>query len=110
MSEIMAYCGLLCNNCLAYKATVADDMSMREKTAEQWSRMYNVEIKPEDINCLGCNSDVLVGHCKVCEIRSCAREKGMENCGKCESFVCSKVEGILKHDESARERLSSVRE
>jgi hypothetical protein len=36
MSEMVAYCGLLCNECLAYKATVADDMALREETAAQW--------------------------------------------------------------------------
>lgn len=106
MSGIMAYCGLLCSECLAYKATVADDEELREKTAQEWSRMYNAQLKPEDINCLGCGSDVLFSHCNVCEIRACARDKGIEDCGKCGSFACGKVEGILKHDEGARERLS----
>ncbi len=107
MGEVMAYCGLLCSECLAYKATVADDMGMREKTAENWSKMFGGEIKPEDINCLGCDSDVLFSHCNVCEIRSCAKDKELKNCGGCESFACGKLEGILKHDEGARERLKA---
>lgn len=106
MSEMMAYCGLLCNECPTYKATVADDMALREKTAAEWSKMNNADIKPEDINCLGCNSDVLFGYCKMCEIRSCAREKGLKDCGKCSSFACGKVEGILEFDKGARERLN----
>lgn len=105
MSEMMAYCGLLCSECLAYKATVADDMALRKETAEFWSEMYKSTIRPEDINCLGCDSDVLIGHCKVCEVRACAREKAVENCGKCGSFACARVESILKHDDSARQRL-----
>ena len=110
MSEIMAYCGLLCSECPAYKATVADDMSLREKTAEMWSNMFKASIKPEDVNCLGCNSDVLFSHCNVCEIRRCAREKALDHCGKCGDFICDKVEGILKYDEGARERLKAVKE
>jgi hypothetical protein len=109
MSEIMAYCGLMCSDCLAYKATVADDMSMREKTAQVWSKMYGGDVKPKDINCLGCDSDVLFSHCNVCEIRACAKDKLLENCGKCESFACGKVEDVLKYDEGARERLSRGR-
>lgn len=109
MSEIMAYCGLLCSECPAYKATVNNDEAMRAKTAAQWSGMYNADIKPEDINCLGCDSDVLFSHCNVCEIRSCARGAGLEDCGKCGSFACGKVEGVLKYDEGARERLKKGR-
>ncbi len=109
MSEIMAYCGLMCSECPAYKATVADDTSMREKTAEMWSRNYGSDIKPGDINCLGCDSEVLFGHCNVCEIRACAKDKALENCGKCESFACGKVEGVLNYDEGARERLTGAK-
>ena len=72
---IMAYCGLMCSECRACKATVADDMSLREKTAETWSSMFGAGIKPEDINCLGCDSDVRFSLCNVCGTRSCAREK-----------------------------------
>jgi hypothetical protein len=106
MSEMMAYCGLLCSECPAYKATVADDMALRKETAENWSKMFGADIKTEDINCLGCESDTLFGHCKICEIRACAKEKAVEDCGRCDSFACAKVEGILKHDGAARERLS----
>lgn len=106
MSEIMAYCGLMCSECPAYKATVADDAALRKQTAENWSSMFGANISPEQINCLGCDSDVLFDHCNVCEIRSCAKEQTLEDCGKCASFPCGKVEGVLKHDEAARERLS----
>lgn len=109
MSEMMAFCGLLCDQCGAYKATVNNDDALRKKTAEEWSKMFNAEIKPEDVNCLGCMSDVLFSHCSVCEIRACAIEKKKDDCGKCESFACGKVEGILKYDEAARERLGKSR-
>lgn len=106
MSEMMAYCGLMCSECPAYKATVADDMAMREKTAATWSEMFGGHVKPEEINCLGCDSDVLFSHCNVCEIRSCAKEQKLSDCGKCENFACKKLEGILSYDAGARERLS----
>ncbi len=106
MGEIMAYCGLLCSDCPAYKATVADSMALRKEAAERWSEMFKTTIKPEEINCRGCDSNVLFSHCKVCEIRACAKEKAVEDCGKCGSFACAKVEGVLKFDDSARQRLS----
>lgn len=103
---MMAYCGLLCSQCWAYKATMADDMDLRERTAMQWSKAYGIEINPEDINCNGCRSDLLFSRCNFCEIRKCAIAKGMDDCGKCESFVCAKVDEVLKYDAGAMERLS----
>ncbi|MCX7773567.1 MAG: DUF3795 domain-containing protein [Clostridia bacterium] len=107
MSEMLAYCGLLCNDCPAYVATMNNDQALREKTADEWRKMFNPDVKAEDINCLGCKSDVVYGYCQVCEIRACSKEKEMDHCGKCESFSCSKVEGILQHSPDARERLLS---
>lgn len=102
---MMAYCGLLCDQCGAYRATVANDDELRRQTSEEWSKMFGGNIDPKDINCTGCKSNVLFGYCNSCEIRKCALEKKKDDCGKCESFACDKVEGILKHDEAARERL-----
>lgn len=106
MDENMAYCGTLCDQCWAYKATMTDDMDLRDRTAAQWSKAYGVEIKPEDINCKGCRSDMLFTRCNFCEIRACAIAKGHEHCGKCDSFVCAKVDEILKYDAGAIERLT----
>jgi hypothetical protein len=106
MSEVMAYCGLLCSECPAYKATVADDKQLREETAKLWGSMYNTTIDPNDVRCLGCKSDVLFSHCNVCDIRACAKEAGHENCGKCADFACGKLDGILSYDAGAKERLS----
>jgi hypothetical protein len=104
MSEIIAYCGLLCNECPAYIATVQNDYALKEKTAEKW-RAYKPDIKAEDINCLGCKSDIVFGHCRGCEIRACGSEKLLENCGECTSFSCDKLEVNLQHARDARERL-----
>lgn len=105
MSEMLAYCGILCSECQAYKATLTNDQTLKEETAKQWSSMYGGNIEAKDINCLGCKSDVLFGHCKVCDIRSCANEKKLVNCGVCGSFACDKVENVLKQAPECRDRL-----
>lgn len=109
MSEIIACCGLLCSDCPAYKATLHNDDGLREKTAEEWRKAFNPDIKAEDINCLGCKSDLTFGYCKVCEIRACSLEKSLENCGGCTSFSCDKLEGLLQHAPEARGRLEKFR-
>jgi hypothetical protein len=109
MNDMMAYCGLMCDECLAYKATLADSDEMRKATAEEWSRMFGADVKPELINCLGCRSGVNFVHCETCEIRSCAREKKLEHCGECDFTNCDKVKGIMEHAPEIRGRFESFK-
>lgn len=39
MNQMMAYCGIMCDECPAYKATVDNNDELRKKTAGQWSKM-----------------------------------------------------------------------
>lgn len=102
---MIAYCGLNCSDCLAYKATRANSDDLRKATAEEWQKQFNANITYKDINCLGCQSNLLFSHCQVCEIRKCASSKSIENCGSCESFSCSKLDEILNHVPEARKNL-----
>ena len=111
MSEMTAVCGLLCNECGAFIATSNDDDERRAEVAQLWSKQYNQDIKPEDINCDGCtsDSDLLFGHCKVCEIRKCGKEKAVVNCAYCDEYACEKLEGLFKMVPDARKQLDSIR-
>lgn len=107
MKEMMSYCGLLCHECGAYIATATNDDAKRAAVAAEWSKQYDADIKPSDIDCAGCLSDGpnLFNHTKVCKIRSCARERGVVNCGHCPDYACEIVEGLLSVVPEARERL-----
>ena len=111
MSEMTSVCGLLCNECGAFIATSNDDDDKRAEVAELWSKQYDHEFKPEDINCDGCTSgsDRLFGHCKVCEIRKCANDKAVENCAHCDEYACEKLEGLFKMAPDARKNLDAIR-
>ena len=39
MKDMIGYCGLDCEKCDAYMATVNDDQALREKTAKQWAEL-----------------------------------------------------------------------
>ena len=77
MKGMVAICGLACHECDAFLATKQNDDAKRAEVAQQWSKQYNANIKPEDIYCDGCLSKggYLFGHCNVCEIRKCGMEK-----------------------------------
>lgn len=109
MNQMMAYCGIMCDDCPAYKATVDKDDELRKKTAGQWSKMFNADIRAEHINCLGCRSGLLFAHCGVCEVRACNLEKQLGHCGDCDSFSCSKENFILENVKGVRERLEAAR-
>jgi hypothetical protein len=107
MNQKMAYCGILCDECLAYKATATNNDELRKKTAAKWSKMSNSDIKPAQINCLGCRSETHFNFCDVCEVRACNQEKKLSNCGECASFPCSKEQAILEQVPGAKERLKA---
>ena len=53
MKQLIACCGLDCENCAARIATVNNDDELREKTAKEWSVLNNTpEITPETIHCM----------------------------------------------------------
>ena len=111
MDEIIAYCGLTCTECPAYIAARKDDDNLRKKTAEEWSKQFNTEIKPEDVNCDGClvTDGRHIGYCAMCEIRKCGMEHAVENCAHCADFECEKLTAFLDQVPAARARLEGVR-
>ena len=78
---MIAYCGLKCHECEAFLATLKNDNKKRKEIAELWSKEYNADLKPEDINCTGCLSEGegLFSNCNICEIRKCAVEMKVIN-------------------------------
>lgn len=49
MRDMIAYCGLDCEKCDAYLATINNDQALREKTAKLWGKLNNAPILPEHI-------------------------------------------------------------
>jgi hypothetical protein len=111
MNGMISFCGLLCDKCGAFIATKNDDDKKRVEVAELWSKQYSSNLKAEDINCDGCTSggNRFFGHCKVCEIRKCGKQKGIANCAYCNEYPCEKLGEFFKLVPDARSRLDEVR-
>jgi hypothetical protein len=109
--DMIACCGLDCEECGAFIATRNNDDRHRAKVAEEWSKLYGASLKPEQINCTGCRSrGVKFHYCdNMCEVRKCAMGKGLENCASCDAFACSQLEEIFRRAPQARETLESLR-
>ena len=111
MDRIIGRCGLICTDCPAYKANQNDDINLREKTAKYWSKIYNAEIKPEDIFCEGCLSDKsknLFSHCSVCEIRQYGINHNIDNCSECKEYKCSRIKKFFEMVPEAEKVLDSL--
>lgn len=109
--NIIAYCGIDCNACPAYVATQNDDEVLRAKTAKEWSALYKAERTVEDINCDGCPNDSgrLFAYCGACEVRRCAREKGVATCAVCPDYSCARLDEFCALMPTARELLEELR-
>ena len=107
----IACCGLACGDCPAYIATRNNDDGLRRETAKKWSAMFKADIKAADINCDGCTSDSerLFSHCRVCDIRACARGKKLANCAHCPDYACEKLAAFLTQVPEARTALDGIR-
>jgi hypothetical protein len=113
---MLAYCGLACDTCPIYLATLEKDITkqaeMRVEIAEQLARIYGTTPKPEIItDCDRCkvNNGRLFTGCSNCEIRKCAILKNMINCAYCSDYACDKLKRHFAIDPGAKERLEEIR-
>ena len=111
MDKVIAYCGITCSDCGAYLATKKNDNAQRIKTAEQWSKQYGHQVKPEDVNCNGCTSDdkITFYYCQVCEIRKCGLKKHIKNCAYCADYACERLNKFFAMAPMAKTNLDEVR-
>ena len=108
MRDMIAYCGLNCETCDAYLATINNDQALREKTAKLWAELNNAPILPEHINCQGCRVDgVKTVYCEnLCKIRQCALKRGVTTCGDCpEIDACQTVCIVIANNPAVLENL-----
>lgn len=110
MSEkIVAFCGIICNECPAFIAKQTNDDELRRKTAEEWST-EDFPLKASDISCDGCTSGgELVSFCQVCDVWKCGTEKEVKNCAFCTEYPCEKLEMPWSLTSQAKEVLDEIR-
>lgn len=95
--NLLAYCGLYCGAC-SFKVAAAE---REQKHLAPMPEKYNhLKVMPLD-ECRGCRAD---DACGDCDIKDCARVKGVAHCGECGEFPCDLVtrfssDGIPHHAE-----------
>ena len=112
MDPIIAYCGLVCSDCPAFKATAANDQEALKELAGNWSKEFGAEISPEGCMCVGCLGDrgPQIVYLEQCGIRKCAVARGLENCAHCDDYACEILGNWFESVPQSKEKLDSIRE
>lgn len=111
MKRIIAYCGLICTDCPAYRATQAGDHAAVEEVAAEWREKYNAPgITAAYVYCDGClgRDGRKCGHCAECGIRACGMARAVANCGECPEYTCEKIRAFLAMVPEAKEALDQI--
>jgi hypothetical protein len=118
-SEMIAYCGLNCVKCQIYLATREKDpkkqREMREGIARYIREHFDPKTRVEDItDCDGCTAESgrLFSGCQKCDVRKCARQKGLQNCAYCSEYPCEKLNKLYNSggvEADAKKRLDAIK-
>ena len=98
MSEI-GFCGDNCDLCPRYIATKRNDKDKLKEVAALWIKAgwRDEVVMIEELECHGCSS---VKWCRYDNVRNCAQDKGINNCGECTEYPCSKIIHVFQRTES----------
>jgi hypothetical protein len=110
--RIIAFCGICCSDCPAYRATLSDDENLRREVAEKWSSA-EFPICEKDVVCYGCaeTDKEVMPFVSSCKVRSCAMAKGVDTCAHCDEYSCDILEYMWDRtgDERAKTNLDNIR-
>ncbi len=112
MSEMLSYCGLDCGACPAYLATQAGDTARQKALLEEWRVKFDApHLTLATFACDGCPNDGrLSGLCTHCQIRACARGRGLSTCAACADFEdCQTLQGFIAEIPEAQANLAALR-
>lgn len=106
--NMLAYCGLYCEQCSFKVAYDTQDMKHLEHypKSDEWSQKVLREC-----NCDGCKSDNCL--CGDCTMQPCAVGKNLDTCADCDSFPCEYIDEFandgIPHHKEAIENLHYIR-
>lgn len=101
--EFVTYCGLYCGLCAGRARIPKRAAALQEAMAEEgwpdwgagipgfaefWRFLEGLQ---DDGGCPGCRAG---GGPPECQIRNCARQRGLELCSQCPDFPCPRIEAL----------------
>lgn len=89
------YCGDDCELCPRYIATKTADREKLKEVAVLWQKTGLTDnlTTCEEMICHGCAS---LEKCHYNDIRRCAKNRDINNCGECTQYVCDKINVVFE--------------
>ena len=112
MERIIGCCGIVCSECIAFKATQSGDSMEQEKVVETWRREYHSPgLTVASIQCDGCppQGERHCYHCDECDIRACGLAHKVQNCAYCIEYSCERLTRFHGSVPDARTVLDAIR-
>jgi hypothetical protein len=107
-NQLMGACGLDCKECDVFRAP--NNPSVAHEIVEWVKKQRAIEMRPQDIHCLGCKGDRAKHWSPDCWILKCCVDKeGLEFCHQCHSFPCDKLNEWAKGSRRYGEALSQLK-
>ena len=105
----LSVCGMECEKCPLFMATVKQDKEALTQLALDCS-IEGKQFQPEDMHCLGCwtKENDCTKMCMDCEIRNCGKKHGKLNCGECEFYPCEIYERRIPKNAQSRKILDEI--
>lgn len=109
MTRMIGYCGIDCDKCPAYGASLNGNEEELERIASEWSQ-DSVRFTADDVRCYGCHagSEHVASFCSDCDVRTCAQKHGFGTCAECIDYPCDKLDNPHGMDPSAKELLDTL--
>ncbi|MFP4050936.1 MAG: DUF3795 domain-containing protein [Thermoplasmata archaeon] len=109
--KILSRCGYRCDLCLAYKENI--ELNDRRKIlSDGWYKYFGFRIPADEIYCEGCiTSDSVEADLidKNCPVRPCVISKNIENCSRCEEYICDKLKTrLVSYEEIVKEYSENI--
>ncbi len=109
-AKVIAFCGINCSACDAYRATQSGDPAELDRVATAW-RALDPNVTTDTLRCDGCLAVTgrLYSWCAECPIRTCARKHGVASCAYCTEYVCDKRAPHFEQNPKMRSSLDTMR-
>jgi hypothetical protein len=103
----IGFCGDNCALCPRYIATKSGDIHHLEKVRDLWVRIgwRAKDSSLAEVSCSGCTS---VKSCRYDNVRICAKNKGITNCGECIDYPCQEIIKVFNRTKSYERKCREV--
>jgi protein associated with RNAse G/E len=100
-------CGDNCAYCPRYIATQKGAFQPLSDVKNLWVRLgfRSPDFPAQDMVCFGCRPE---NQCAYSEVRSCASNKCVSNCGECMQYPCSKINRVFERTEKLRSNALAI--